>query len=285
MVFPRLQLSRRQWIQTATATTCGVAGGLLAESFVVTPQSLSQTHLHIGTPSLSGHRALRIAQLSDLHLHDIGQLEIQLLEAVTASEPDVILLTGDTISHKNGMQPLSEFLERLPPASHKLAIMGNWEYNAGFTPSSFKDFLTPFGFQVLTNESYHLEHNTSMLKITGFDDLLAGQPKPLRTEKNDDADQHLVLAHCPGTRDLSQKLLAAPPSLILSGHTHGGQIAPCGFPLITPQGSGSYVSGWYCDNGPPMYVSRGIGTSLLPLRLGSPPELVVLDWQLRQLDS
>jgi predicted MPP superfamily phosphohydrolase len=285
MVFPRLQLSRRQWIQTATATTCGVAGGLLAESFVVTPQSLSQTHLHIGTPSLSGHRALRIAQLSDLHLHDIGQLEIQLLEAVTASEPDVILLTGDTISHKNGMQPLSEFLERLPPASHKLAIMGNWEYNAGFTPSSFKDFLTPFGFQVLTNESYHLEHNTSMLKITGFDDLLAGQPKPLRTEKNDDADQHLVLAHCPGTRDLSQKLLAAPPSLILSGHTHGGQIAPCGFPLITPQGSGSYVSGWYCDNGPPMYVSRGIGTSLLPLRLGSPPELIVLDWQLKQVNS
>ena len=156
MVFPRLQLSRRQWIQTATATTCGVAGGLLAESFVVTPQSLSQTHLHIGTPSLSGHRALRIVQLSDLHLHDIGQLEIQLLEAATASEPDVILLTGDTISHKNCMQPLSEFLEKLPPASHKLAIMGNWEYNAGFTPSSFKDFLTPFGFQVLTNESYHL---------------------------------------------------------------------------------------------------------------------------------
>ncbi len=285
MVFTRFQLSRRQWIQTAAATTCGVTGGLLAESFVVTPQSLSQTHLHIGTPSLSGHRALRIVQLSDLHLHDIGQLEIQLLEAVTASEPDVILLTGDTLSHKNGMQPLSEFLERLPPASHQLAIMGNWEYNAGFTPSSFKDFLNPFGFQVLTNESYHLEHDTSMLKITGFDDLLAGRPKPLRTEKNDDADQHLVLAHCPGTRDLSQELLAAPPSLILSGHTHGGQIAPCGFPLITPQGSGSYVSGWYCDNGPPMYVSRGIGTSLLPLRLGSLPELVVLDWHLKQLDS
>ncbi len=285
MVFPHLQLSRRQWIQTAAATTCGVTGGLLAESFVVTPQSLSQTHLHIGTPSLSGHRALRIVQLSDLHLHDIGQLEIQLIEAVTASEPDVILLTGDTLSHKNGMQPLSEFLERLPPASHQLAIMGNWEYNAGFTPSSFKDFLYPFGFQVLTNESYHLEHDTSMLKITGFDDLLAGRPKPLRTEKNDDADQHLVLAHCPGTRDLSQELLAAPPSLILSGHTHGGQIAPCGFPLITPQGSGSYVSGWYCNSGPPMYVSRGIGTSLLPLRLGSLPELVVLDWHLKQLDS
>ena len=94
-----------------------------------------------------------------------------------------------------------------------------------------------------------------------------------------------LLAHCPETRDIAQKLLTSPPNLILSGHTHGGQIAPGGFPLITPPGSGNYVSGWYCDNGPPMYVSRGIGTSLLPLRLGSPPELIVLDWQVRQITS
>ena len=92
MAIPRLQLSRRQWIQAATATTCGVAGGLLAESFVVAPQSLSQTHLHIGTSSLSDERSLRIVQLSDLHLRDIGQLEIQLLAAVTAAQPDVCLL-------------------------------------------------------------------------------------------------------------------------------------------------------------------------------------------------
>ncbi|MEO2042271.1 MAG: metallophosphoesterase [Pirellulales bacterium] len=285
MVLPRLQLSRRQWIQTAAATTCGVAGGLLAESFAVAPQSLSQTHLHIGTPSLSDKRALRIVQLSDLHVRDIGHLEIQLLAAVTAAQPDVILLTGDTISHKNGMQPLSEFLKKLPPASHRLAIMGNWEYNAGLTPSSFRKFLSPFGFQVLMNESYRFEYDASVLQITGFDDFLAGQPKYLKTEKNEHADQHLMLAHCPETRDIAQKLLTFPPSLILSGHTHGGQIAPGGFPLITPPGSGGYVSGWYCDNGPPMYVSRGIGTSLLPLRLGSPPELIVLDWQLKQVNS
>lgn len=285
MVRPRLQLSRRQWIQTAAATTCGIAGGLLAESFVVSPNSLTQTHLQIGTPSSPDRQNLRIVQLSDLHLHDVGQLEIQLLEAVTAAKPDVILLTGDTMSHKNGMQPLSEFLEMLPPVSHRLAVMGNWEYNAGFTASSFSKFLSPFGFQVLMNESYHLEHCTSTVEITGFDDLLAGQPKPLATKKNEDADQHLVLAHCPATRDLTQKLLGFTPSLILSGHTHGGQIAPGGFPLITPPGSGDYVSGWYCENGPPMYVSRGIGTSLVPLRLGVPPELVVLDWQLRPLDS
>ena len=74
MVLPFLQLSRRQWIQTAAATTCGVAGGL-GGIICGTPQSLSQTHLHIGTPSLSDERALRIVQLSDLHVRDIDHLE------------------------------------------------------------------------------------------------------------------------------------------------------------------------------------------------------------------
>ena len=175
----------------AAATTCGVAGGLLAESFVVAPNLFSDISPHRDAIIID-ERALRIVQLSDLHVRDIGHLEIQLLAAVTAAQPDVILLTGDTISHKNGMQPLSEFLEKLPPASHRLAIMGNWEYNAGLTPSSFRKFLSPFGFQVLMNESYYFEYDASVLQITGFDDLLAGEPKHLKTEKNVHADQHLA---------------------------------------------------------------------------------------------
>ena len=153
MGFPHLRLSRRQWIQTITGTTCGIAGGLTVQSLISTPQSLSQTHLHIGTPALPDDQVLRIVQLSDLHLRDIGALEIMLLESVTAAKPDVILLTGDTISHKNGLQPLSDFLEKLPPNSHRVAIMGNWEYKAGLTPSSFQQFLSPFDFQLLVNES------------------------------------------------------------------------------------------------------------------------------------
>ena len=80
--------------------------------------------------------------------------------------------------------------------------------------------------------------------------------------------------------------MATPPlagpavSLMLSGHTHGGQIAPAGLPIVTPPGSGRYVTGWYVEGGPPMYVSRGIGTSTLPIRLGASPELVIVDWWL-----
>ncbi len=278
MGFPSLKLSRRQWMQTAVGTTCGIAGGLTVQSLVVTPQSLSQTHLHIGTTALPDDKALRIVQLSDLHLRDIGALETMLLESITAAKPDVILLTGDAISHKNGLRPLSKFLGELPPTSHRIAIMGNWEYKAGLTSSSFQKYLSPFDFRLLVNESCQFEYNSKILNITGFDDLLGGQLHPIRSDKSTvHFDEHLVLAHCPATRDIFQKLLPMPPSLILSGHTHGGQIAPGGFPLYTPPGSGAYVSGWYRSNGPPLYVSRGIGTSLLPLRIGSLPELVILD--------
>jgi predicted MPP superfamily phosphohydrolase len=65
--------------------------------------------------------------------------------------------------------------------------------------------------------------------------------------------------------------------LVLSGHTHGGQIAPFGITLVTPRGSGSYVKGWYHQEGHSMYVMRGIGTTGVPLRIGATPELLVLD--------
>ena len=91
---------------------------------------------------------------------------------------------------------------------------------------------------------------------------------------------HLVLAHCPISRDMLGLPEEHPASLVLSGHTHGGQVAPFGLATILPRGCGRYVAGWYRDALPPMYVSRGIGTSLLPIRIGATPELVRLDWQL-----
>jgi predicted MPP superfamily phosphohydrolase len=67
---------------------------------------------------------------------------------------------------------------------------------------------------------------------------------------------------------------------MLSGHTHGGQIAPFGIAIKLPHGSGGYVSGWSRDDGGPLYVSRGIGTSLVPIRIGATPELAQFDWSL-----
>lgn len=86
-----------------------------------------------------------------------------------------------------------------------------------------------------------------------------------------------MLSHTPVFRDT---LSGSDPRIraMIAGHTHGGQIAIGGWAPIRPPGSGDYVSGWYRENGPDLFVSRGLGTSLIPIRLGSTPELALIDW-------
>lgn len=72
--------------------------------------------------------------------------------------------------------------------------------------------------------------------------------------------------------------LAGKADLVLAGHTHGGQVrVPFLPPLWLPHGSGSYVEGWYQDGGSRLYVSRGIGNSVLEFRFNCRPELPVID--------
>jgi hypothetical protein len=116
--------------------------------------------------------------------------------------------------------------------------------------------------------------------LTGAPDLRAA----LRGAE--DARVRILLAHSPAFRDTvaahGQRAGAREPvdvgaiTLMLSGHTHGGQVALGGWAPLVPPGSGRYVRGWFGDAGaPPLYVSRGIGTSVLPIRFGSRPELAV----------
>ena len=131
----------------------------------------------------------------------------------------------------------------------------------------------------------HNQHAGTGLRITGLDDLRSGRPDATAAlAAAEPMPNHLVLAHCPAQRDQ----LHLPPhhaaDLVLSGHTHGGQVAPLGMPVVLPPGSGRYVAGWYGRQGgdalPPLYVSRGVGTSLIPIRLGAVPEVAVFEWTL-----
>ena len=90
-----------------------------------------------------------------------------------------------------------------------------------------------------------------------------------------DTDFHIVLNHCPEYRDfmLSQRRDFPWMDLVLAGHTHGGQINMLGFIPVLPPGSGRYLKGWYRETYPHMYVSRGIGMSVFPVRFGSRPEI------------
>ena len=86
------------------------------------------------------------------------------------------------------------------------------------------------------------------------------------------------MSHCPEYRDIiSREKRNINIDLVLSSHTHGGQITFLGFAPFKPRGSGKYLKGWYKQSEPKMYVSKGIGTSIFPIRFGARAEIVEME--------
>lgn len=271
------RLPRRTLLQAAGLAAAAVPLGAMIDGVAITPQRLVRSDVAFG-PQGTADR-LRILQVSDLHVRGIGTLEHQLLNQLHDAAADLIVITGDAIDRVACLPVLDTLLAEFPMAPRRLAIMGNWEYRSGAGLRSMEKTYERHGVELLVNRSITLLHRGRTIRVTGLDDIIGGRPDAAAALQDArPVDQHLVLAHCPITRDSLQMPAGHPMSLILSGHTHGGQVAPFGIATHLPPGSGRYVAGWYRDDGPPMYVSRGIGTSLLPIRIGATPELVQLDW-------
>ena len=273
-------LSRRTLLRRACLVAGTVPLAAAIDGVAITPRRLV-TSTHSFGQAASTDR-LRIVQVSDLHVHGIGTLERQLLEQLHESQADLIVITGDSIDRAESLPLLDRLLGDFPRSPRVLAILGNWEYRSGVGPDQFAHTYARHGIELLVNQSIELEHRGRTVRITGLDDILDGRPDAATALRDGRSlDHHLVLAHCPVSRNTLGLPPEHPASLVLSGHTHGGQVAPFGVATILPPGCGRYVSGWYRDaGGPPLYVSRGVGTSLLPIRIGATPELVRIDWGL-----
>ena len=285
-----MRLQRRDVLRGGAALVTGGALTVAIDSLCLTPFKLDVSHHSFGAPLLPANpaapappasRRLRIAHVSDLHLHRVGPLGERVLAALHRLKPDLLVITGDSLSAASGEGPLLDFLAACPNVPHRLAILGNWEINSGVPVERLQRHHQRHGFELLVNRSVRLAVGDRSVRVTGFDDIRQGRPDPLAALAGaEPCDHHLVLAHCPVHRDKLALPAEHRADLVLSGHTHGGQVAPWGVALLTPPGSGRYVAGWYRDGGPPLFVSRGIGTSGLPIRLGSVPELACIDWHL-----
>jgi hypothetical protein len=273
-------LSRRTLLRRACLVAGAVPVAAAIDGVAITPRRLVTSNHSFGQAASTDR--LRIVQVSDLHVHGIGTLERQLLEQLHDAQADLIVITGDSIDRAGSLPLLDRLLGEFPRSPRVLAILGNWEYRSGVGPDQFAHTYARHGIELLVNQSIELEHHGRTIRITGLDDILDGRPDAATALRDGRSlDHHLVLAHCPVSRDTLGLPPEHPASLVLSGHTHGGQVAPFGVATILPPGCGRYVSGWYRDDGgPPLYVSRGIGTSLLPIRIGAAPELVRIDWGL-----
>ncbi len=274
---------------------CGVTGfaALAGHAFLIEPQQVTISHHNLSehfaplkqTGQLSG-KTLKIAQLTDLHIKQVDRFARKIAAQVNQLQPDMILLTGDIVDRKTTLPVLEEFLALLDQPIAKYAILGNWENISGVDIQALKAIYAKYDCPLLINASAVHYHHGQKILLTGLDDTVRGQPNLLKAlDGAQPAANHLILAHAPDQHDLfteqeQQALAKFQPQLMLSGHTHGGQITFLGFAPILPPGAGDYIQGWYDEPTLPLYVSRGLGASGIRARLGAPPEIACFEWPL-----
>jgi uncharacterized protein len=240
--------------------------GALAWGVLVEPYRIEVTHSYV-----SGQlaRPLKIAHLTDLHTDGLGRREKRLLELLDQEQPDVIIITGDTLTtgfHYDLIKPL---LSRLHAPLGVWLVRGNWENFELFRGE--RAFYAQLHIHFLLNEAGAIRPD---VWLAGLDDPSTGTPNLDEALREVPQGVYTILAfHAPGYFDEA----AGRVPLALAGHTHGGQVRLPLMPVFwLPRGSGHYLEGWYSTADSRMYVSRGIGTSTLPIRFRCRPELAII---------
>ena len=223
------------------------------------------------------HDGLRVAHVSDFHLGHLMPVEraADAVRRVGALGVDLLACTGDVVDlHADGAEPLFEEMAAVRAPFGHFLVMGNHDHL--HDAKLIAAMARTHGVRLLDGDVVEAGHGRPRLLVGGVD---WGRSIGVLDRAVDRLPRapDLLLAHNPKAFHAAA---ARGVPLTLSGHTHGGQVAPLGVALTLPGGSGRYVAGWYRDAGPPMYVSRGIGTSMVPVRIGATPELARFEWTL-----
>ncbi len=219
---------------------------------------------------------VRVALLADLHYGPyVRPRQVAAwVRTATALQPDVVVLDGDLVDHQAGGD-IARFVDELAALEAPLGVYAAWgnHDHARFGDlSGFERRLRGAGIEVLVNRGARLRED---LYLAGIDDFRRGTPDLAAALAQRPARSACVLlSHNP---DVLPEV-PADVDLTLSGHTHGGQVCLPGIgPLVTSSRYGRrFVHGWV--EGPARgYVTRGLGVTLLPVRVDCPAELTVLD--------
>ena len=217
----------------------------------------------------------RIAHLSDLHVGGLlpDWIVGRWVGAVEREEVDAIAVTGDLVTsgtffHEEAARVVSAF----SAPSGVFLSFGNHDY---FDNQDLADKLRARGVRVLKNAHEWLVRGDDRLRIAGVDDTWTGHADLSATLLGGDGAPTVLLAHDP---DLFDDAADAGAHLVLSGHTHAGQIALPFFPREVSLANLAHTYRWgrYERGASTLYVSAGLGTTGLPLRIGAAPEIAIV---------
>ena len=230
----------------------------------------------------------RIAQISDLHNAEFGTGNKNLLTMLKNAQPDIIVLTGDLIDCRNlNIQVAVSFAAEAVKIAPCYFVAGNHEARIPELPELLTG-LAQAGVTILRNEKVALTRDRDTVTLMGVDDptfvvdYMTGDCRPVMTEALSDLmageeNYTILLSHRPEWFALYRDFGV---DVTFSGHAHGGQFRlPFIGGMIAPnQGFfPQYDAGVFTEKGCSMVVSRGLGPSIIPLRINNRPELVVAE--------
>jgi predicted MPP superfamily phosphohydrolase len=284
---PSPNISRRRFLQISTLSA---VGGLALYSGIWERHDLELVQQTIRIRRLpDAFAGLRIAQVSDIHYDEYTEPFFlrQVVKRINALAPDVVVLTGDFVSYgplpaslgARLSYPCAEILSGIT-CQHRIASLGNHDAIVG--AATVADAQNVHGIPVLLNRALPFERDGARLWFAGIRssqedraDVAKAVPRDAMAE-----EPLILLAHEPDFAN--QVLQHGGVDLMLSGHTHGGQVR---LPIIgtpermLPPGGRRFVCGHFSLGPLQLYVNRGIGTVGLPLRFRCPPELTLITLQ------
>lgn len=217
----------------------------------------------------------KIIHLSDTHHSPFTKLEHieRAVKVANRLKPDLFLLTGDYVSHEDKyIAPVADVLGKLRAEFGVFACLGNHDHwtNADLVTHLFRGE----GINVLINEGLRFEARGTSFWLAGVDDYMVGRTDVPAALKGSFPDEmKLLLAHNP---IIFRQAVRAGVDLTLSGHTHGGQVRiRDGEKRILPKRR--LKAGLHSRKGSQIYITRGIGTVVLPVRYQCPPEISFLE--------
>jgi predicted MPP superfamily phosphohydrolase len=219
---------------------------------------------------------LRVVHLSDFHygpLTNSKHLE-RAVKAANDLRPDLIALTGDYISHdRSYAAPCAELVGRLRARHGVYAVLGNHDH---WTDAALiTDLFRAEGIRVLVNEGMRVDLRGESFWLAGVDDKMVGlEDLPLALAGSRDDELKVVLAHNP---IILRRAARARVDLVLSGHTHGGQVTLRSEKSRSGRPRRRMLRGLGRRAETQIYVTRGLGTVVVPIRYGCPPEVSVLE--------
>jgi len=286
----RRPLSRREFLSRGVKVGLLGGAGLTLYSGEIERHWIEVTDIDIAVRGLpEALEGVRIAQLSDIHMDEFTEETFlrRAVEKINALKPDMVALTGDFVT----LAPMgpkfaigaawqcADVLKKIK-CRHRYAVMGNHDDLVG--KDEVTESLTANGIPVLDNAGLLVEGlgaQSGRLWLAGVDDPLTGRPRPDDAMAGRSAGDPVVMM-CHGPDYADDVVDGLPPGsvdLMLSGHTHGGQVR---LPMLTrvmlPEMGRKYVEGLFRMGTMQLYVNRGIGTVGVPFRFACPPEISVI---------